>query len=177
MIRFWWSWPYFQGHYIINTCTQKVSYVCTLSFFLHILISIITNLNTFCINVHIHEMLLLHKKKGQGINTVIVIPLCNFLMSVTLLFFLCILLNNFRNLVLLEFGDLDFIFKVGNLNFDRKKFYALCRGYRISAAYWQFSFFLFFHENMLWHLGKILLMSTHNICFHGEMWKIPMLFR
>ena len=47
-----------------------------------------------CINVHIHEMLLLQKKKGQGINTVIVIPLCNFLMSVTLLFFLCILLNS-----------------------------------------------------------------------------------
>ena len=30
-----------------------------------------------CINVDIHEMLLLQKKKGQGINTVIVIPLCN----------------------------------------------------------------------------------------------------
>ena len=71
----------------------------TLSFFLHILISIIKNLNTFCINVHILEMLLLQKKKGQGINTVIVIPLCNFLMSVTLLFFLCILLNNSGNLV------------------------------------------------------------------------------
>ena len=81
-------------------------------FFLHNLISIIRNLNTFCINVHIHEMLLLQKKKGQGINSVIVIPLCNFLMSVTLLFFLWILLNNFRNLVLLEFGDLDLIFKV-----------------------------------------------------------------
>ena len=88
-----------------------MSFVCTLSFFLHILISIIRNLNTFCINVHIHEMLLLQKKKGQGIYTVIVIPLCNFLMYVTLLFFLCILLNNFRNLILLEFGDLDFIFK------------------------------------------------------------------
>ena len=64
-----------------------MSLVCTLSFFLHVLISIIRNLNTFCINVHIHEMLLLENKKGQGINTVIVIPLCNFLMSVTFLFF------------------------------------------------------------------------------------------
>ena len=26
--RFWWFWPYFQGHYNINT--QKVSLVCTL---------------------------------------------------------------------------------------------------------------------------------------------------
>ena len=43
------------------------------TFFLHILISIIRNLKTFCINIHIHEMLLLQKKKGQGINTVIVI--------------------------------------------------------------------------------------------------------
>ena len=43
------------------------------SFYLHILISIIWNLNTFCINVHIHKMLLLQKKKSQGINTVIVI--------------------------------------------------------------------------------------------------------
>ena len=89
-----------------------MSLLCTPSFFLHILISIIRNLNTFCINVHIHEMLLLQKKKGQGINTVIVIPLCTILMSVTLLFFLCILLNNFRNLVLFEFGDPDLIFKV-----------------------------------------------------------------
>ena len=130
MTRFWWPLPYFQGHYIINT--QKLSLVCTPSFFLHILISIIRNLNTFCINVYIHEMLLLQKKKDQGINTVIVIPLCNFLMSVTLPFFLCILLNNFRNLVLLEFGDLGLIFKVTpalwNLNFYRKKFYALCGG-------------------------------------------------
>ena len=47
------------------------------SFFLHVLISIIRNLNTFCINVHIHEMLLLQKKKGKEINTVIVIPLHN----------------------------------------------------------------------------------------------------
>ena len=45
-------------------------------------------------------MLLLQKKKGQGINTDIVIPLYNSLMSVTLLFFLCILLNSFRNLVI-----------------------------------------------------------------------------
>ena len=86
--------------------------MCTVSFFLHILISIIRNLNTFCINVHFHEMLLIQKKKSQGVNTVIVIPLCKVLMSVTLLFFLCIFLNNFRNHVLLEFGDLDFIFKV-----------------------------------------------------------------
>ena len=44
-------------------------------------------------------MLLLQKKKGQGSNTVIAISLCNSLMSVTLLIFLCISLNNFRNLV------------------------------------------------------------------------------
>ena len=31
----------------------------------------------FCINVVIHEMFLLQKNKGQGINTVMVIPLCN----------------------------------------------------------------------------------------------------
>ena len=87
-----------------------MSLVCTLSIFLHILINIIRNLNIFCMNVHIYEILLLQKKKDQGINTVIVIPLCNSLMSVTLLFFfLCILLNNF---ILLDFGDLDFIFKV-----------------------------------------------------------------
>ena len=90
-----------------------MSLVCTLSFFLHILDSIIRNLNTFFINVHIHiELLLLQKKKGQGINIVIVIPHCNFLMSITRLFFLCILLNNFENLVLFKFSDLDFIFKV-----------------------------------------------------------------
>ena len=87
----------FQCHYIINT--QKVS-VHSIFFFLHILINIIRNLTLFCINVYIHEMLLLQKKKGQGINTVIVIPLCNSLMTVTLLFFLCILLNSFRNLVI-----------------------------------------------------------------------------
>ena len=29
VIRFWWPWPYFQGHYIIKTL--KVSLVCTLS--------------------------------------------------------------------------------------------------------------------------------------------------
>ena len=74
-----------------------------MSFLLHILNSIIRNLNTFCINVHIHEMLLLQKKKGQWINTVLVIPLCNFLMTVALLFLLGILLDNFRNLVFLEF--------------------------------------------------------------------------
>ena len=77
-----------------------MSLVCTLSFFLHILNIIIRNLNIFCINVHIHQMLLLQKKKGQGINTVIVIPLCNSLLLVTFLFFLCILLNSLRNLVI-----------------------------------------------------------------------------
>ena len=41
------------------------------------------------------------KKKGHGINTVLVIPHCNSLMSITLLFFLSILLNNFRNLVII----------------------------------------------------------------------------
>ena len=45
-------------------------------------------------------MFLLQKKKGQGIKTVIVIPLYNSLMSLTLLFVLCILLNNFRSLVI-----------------------------------------------------------------------------
>ena len=79
------------------------------SFFLHIFINIIRNLNIFCINVDIHEMLLLQKKKGQGINAVIVIPLCNSSMSVTLLFFLSILLNNFRNLIIF---DLDLYFTV-----------------------------------------------------------------
>ena len=81
------------------------------SFFLHILISIIRNLNTFCINVHIHEMLLLQKKKGQGINTVIGIPLCNFFNVCNTSVF-PVYLNNFRNLVLLEFGDLYLIFTV-----------------------------------------------------------------
>ena len=66
--------------------------------FLHILVNIIRNLNIFCMNFDIHEMLLLQRKKGQGINTVVVILLCNSLMSVTLLFFLSILLNNLRNL-------------------------------------------------------------------------------
>ena len=60
---------------------------------------IIRNLIILCTNVDILEMLLLQKKKGQWINTVLVFPLCNSLMSVTLLFFLSILLNNFRNLV------------------------------------------------------------------------------
>ena len=40
------------------------------------------------------------KKKGQGINTVVVISLCDSLMSVTCFFFLCILLSNFRNLLI-----------------------------------------------------------------------------
>ena len=52
-------------------------------------------------------MLLLQKKKGQGLNTVIVIPLCNSLMSVTLLFSCLSCL-----IILLDFGDLDFILKV-----------------------------------------------------------------
>ena len=55
-------------------------------FFLHILINIIRNLNIFCVNVDIHEMLVLQKKKGQGINTFIVIFLCSSLMSLTLFF-------------------------------------------------------------------------------------------
>ena len=38
-------------------------------------------------------------------------------------------------------------------------------------------FFLFLHENMLYVLNRsasmrTLLMSTHNICFHGEIRKI-----
>ena len=70
--------------------TQKVNLVCTLSFFLHILISIIRNLNIFWINLDIHEMLLLQKKNGQGSNTGVVIPLCNSLMSLTLLVFVCL---------------------------------------------------------------------------------------
>ena len=69
-------------------------------FFFHILINIIRNLIVFCINLYTYTMLLLQKKKGQGINNVLVISLCNSLMSVTLLFFLSILLNNFRNLVI-----------------------------------------------------------------------------
>ena len=64
------------------------------------MINIIRNLNIFCINVDIYGMLLLQKKKGQWINTGIVNPLCNSLMSLTLLFFLSVLLNNFRNLVI-----------------------------------------------------------------------------
>ena len=75
LIRFLWPLPYFQGHYIINT--QKLSLVSILYFFLHILINIIRNLNIFCINVHIHQILLLQKNKGQGISTVIDIALCN----------------------------------------------------------------------------------------------------
>ena len=67
---------------VIPLCNSLMSitllFFLPILFFLHILISSIRNLNTFCINVHIHEMLLLQKKKGQGIITVIVIPLCNF---------------------------------------------------------------------------------------------------
>ena len=33
-------------------------------------------------------------------------------------------------------------------------------------------FFLFLYENMLWVLGEVLLMSTHKICFCGEIRKI-----
>ena len=71
-----------------------------MKFFLHNLINFIRNLNIFCINVDNHEKLLLQIKKGQGISTVIVIPICNSFMAVTLLFFLSVLLNNFRNLVI-----------------------------------------------------------------------------
>ena len=95
-----------------------MSLVCSLSFFLHILINIIRNLNIFCINVHIHQMLLLQKKKGQGINTVMVIPFCNSLMSIILLFFLCILLNSFRNLVVFCLNvDIDKLLCCGNFLF------------------------------------------------------------
>ena len=60
-------------------------------------------------------------------------------------------------LVLLDFGDLDFIFKVmpalWNLNFVGKRFYALWRGYRIIAAYWQFWFlFRLFPLSSFWVL-------------------------
>ena len=89
MIRFWWPWPYFQGHYIINT--QKVS--------------LVNAVKGLCAHYLFNQLL-----------------------------------------VLLNFGDLDFIFKVTptlwNLNFVRKRFYALCGGYRICAAYWQFSLIL-----------------------------------
>ena len=91
MFRFWWPWPYFQGHYIINT--QKVS--------------LVNAVRSLCAHCLFNQLL-----------------------------------------VLLDFGDLDFIFiytlALWNLNFVRKRFYALCGGcrgegwYRISAAYWQF---------------------------------------
>ena len=60
------------------------------------MISNIRNLIIFCINVDIHEMLLLQKNKGQGINTLIVIPLCNSVnfLSISLWFYLLILINN-----------------------------------------------------------------------------------
>ena len=42
--------------------------------------------------------------------------------------------------ILLDFGDLDFIFKVKPalwiLNFDRKKFYALCGGWAWGVGGW-----------------------------------------
>ena len=81
-------------------------------FFLHILINIIMNLNTFCINVHYVHFHAATEKEGSRDQYCYIYSLCIFLMSVTLLFLPCILLNNFRNLVLLEFGDLDLIFKV-----------------------------------------------------------------
>ena len=78
IIRFWWTWPYFQGHYIINT--QKVS--------------LVNAVKSLCAHYLFNQLL-----------------------------------------VLLDFGDLDFIFTVTlalwNLNFVRKRFYALCREYRI----------------------------------------------
>ena len=71
-------------------------------------------------------------------------------------------------LVLLDFGDLDFIFSVmpalWNLNFVRKRFYALCGGYRISAAYWQFSFFL---KNYLYLL---LMLVWYHKSLHPAFW-------
>ena len=62
------------------------------------------NLIIFCINVDIYEMLLLQINKGQGINTLIVILLCNSvnLLSVSLWFYLHILINNIRNLIILH---------------------------------------------------------------------------
>ena len=56
--------------------------------------------------------------------------------------------------ILLDFGDLDFIFKVmpalWNLNLDRKKFVG-GGGDLISAVCWQFSFLLsLFPENKVW---------------------------
>ena len=75
VIRFWWPWPYFQGHYIINT--QKVS--------------LVNAVKSLCAHYLFNQLL-----------------------------------------VLLDFSDLDFIFKVTpalwNLSFVRKKFYALCWG-------------------------------------------------
>ena len=65
---------------------------CVHSTFFPAYLNIIRKVNIFCINVDIHKMLLLQKKKGQGINTVIVIPLYNSLMSVMLLFFLSCLI-------------------------------------------------------------------------------------
>ena len=77
-------------------------------FFLYILINIIRNLNIFCINDHINEMLLLQKNKGQGINTVIVIPLCNSSMSEVFYvegFSISLLLNCTMDLVPIWYPD------------------------------------------------------------------------
>ena len=68
------------------------------------MISNIRTLIIFCINVDIHEMLLLLQNKGQGITTLIVIPLCNSVnfLSVSLRFYLHILINNIRNLIIMH---------------------------------------------------------------------------
>ena len=63
--------------------------------------------------VDIHEMLLLQKNKGQGINAIIVILLCNSLniLSVSLWVFLYILINHIRNLIIFCINvDIDKMF-------------------------------------------------------------------
>ena len=73
--------------YIIPLC-NPLKVVVTLFVRNRTLVSNIRNLIIFCINVDIHEMLLLQKNKGQRINIVIVILHCNSLnfLSVSLVF-------------------------------------------------------------------------------------------
>ena len=96
----------------------------------------------FCINVDIHKMLLLQKKKGQEIKTVILIPLCNSLMSVTLLFFLSILLHNFSKYVIfcmnVDIDKLLLLWKFFNI-LNRAAIY-IDHYLAISSAYSLFSF-------------------------------------
>ena len=105
VLRFWWPWPYFQGHYIINT--QKVS--------------LVNAVKSLCAHYLFNQWL-----------------------------------------ILLDFGDLDFICKVTpallNLNFVRERFYALCGEYRISAAYWQFSLL---QESCTWDDRSVSLRDWH----------------